>query len=61
MALFRCEIQYIPVAYLFYTEQFVPLNPMPLSWPSSPRLETTGLFSISVSLLLFCYTHSFWF
>ena len=61
MALFRCEIQYIPVAYLFYTEQFVPLNPMPLSWPSSPRLETTCLFSISVSLLLFCYTHSFWF
>ena len=53
MALFHCEIQYIPVAPLFYTKLFVPLNPMPLSWPS-PQLVTTGLFSISVSLFLFC-------
>ena len=38
---------------LFYTQQFVPLNPLHLYWssPSSP-LETTNLFSSYVSLLL---------
>ena len=40
---------------LLYTEQFVPLNPLPLLCPSpsSPRI-TTSLFSTPVSLL-FCY------
>ena len=45
---------------LFYTQKFVPLNPLHLYWspPSSP-LATTNLFSIYVSLLLFLYVHDF--
>ena len=44
---------------LFYTWQFATLNVQPLHWasPSLSPLVTTSLFSVSVSLLLFCYIH----
>ena len=34
MAIIPCAIQYILVAYLFYTQQFVSVNPIPLICPS---------------------------
>ena len=46
---------------LFYTQQFISLNPIPLSAPSSllstlvTTLITIPLFSVSVNLFLFCY------
>ena len=40
---------------LFYTQELVPLNPLPL-YGLSP-LVTTGSCSISVSLFLVCYIH----
>ena len=39
-----------PVAYVFYTQQFVSANPH--------FTLTTGFFSIFVNLFLFCYIHS---
>ena len=61
MAVFLHAGQYNFVAYLFYTQKFVPLNPMPLSssLPLLSPLVTTSLLSVSVSLFLFCYIHSF--
>ena len=61
MAVFPCAVQYILVAYLFYTQWFVALNPIPLSCPFPFLLPTgnTSLFSVSVSLFLFCYIHWF--
>ena len=46
-------------AYLFYTQQFVSLHPIPSICPSFSPLVTTSLFSISVSLSMFFYIHSF--
>ena len=57
-----CVVQYILVTYLFYTQQLVPLNPLPLSCPSPPSLSplvTTSLFSTYLSLFLFCYIDQF--
>ena len=34
MVIIPCAIQYMLVAYLFYTQQFVSLNPIPLTCPS---------------------------
>ena len=62
MAIISCAIQCILGAYLFYTYQYVSLNPIPLTSPFLSPLVTTGLFSISGSLFLFCiYIHLYYF
>ena len=52
-----CAVQYVLVSCLFYKEDFVHLNPLPQLAPPPPLfpLMTTSLFSVSESLLLFCY------
>ena len=57
MAIFPCAGQYILVAYLFYTQQFVSLNSYSYHVPPSAfsPLVTTSLFSISVILSLFFF------
>ena len=62
MAIISCAIQCILGAYLFYTYQYVSLNPIPLTSPFLSPLVTTGLSSISGSLFLFCiYIHLYYF
>ena len=44
------------MAYLFYKRRFIPLNPLRLFCPpTSCRLSTTCLFSVSLFLLCFVY------
>lgn len=52
---YSCATQFILVAYQFYTQQSVFLNPLPqfTTPPSLCHLVTTGLFSMSLSLFLF--------
>ena len=54
-------VQNIHAASLFYTQLFIPLNPLPLTGPSPLvfPLVTTSLFSTPLSLFLFCYIHLF--
>lgn len=58
MAIFPCAVKYILVAYLFYTQQFVFLNPMLLSCPPLFCLSTgtASWFSVSVSVSVLLYT-----
>ena len=51
-----CAIQQDLVAYLFSIQQFVSMNPKLLVYPSPylSLLATISLFSMSVSLFLFC-------
>ena len=44
MALIPCAIQYILVAYLFYAQQFVSLNPISLICPHFPLFVTSKVF-----------------
>ena len=49
--------QYILISYIFYACSLHLLIPCPyIAPPSFSPLETTGLFSVSVSQFLFCYT-----
>ena len=47
-----CAVQSILVSYLFYTQQFVPLNPLPLFCPSPHFVLCISEF---VSVLLYSF------
>ena len=59
IAIFLQAVQYILVAYLFYSWYFVSLNPITSSCPSSllSLLLITALFSLSVGLYLYWCIH----
>ena len=59
MAVFPCAVPcVILIACLFYRQEFVPLNSLPLFCSSSFPLPT-GKWSVisTVNMLLFCYIH----
>ena len=53
-------VHFIPVTHLLCSWKFVPLNrPHPFLSSPHPSLATTCLFSVSITLFLFCYVYSF--
>ena len=62
MAIIRCSIQYLLVAYVFDIWSFVSLiRPLPYFASLLFPLVNTSLFSVSVSLFLFSHRHLFYF